>query len=380
MGSLHWQAGSGCSHRVCACGEQEGDVLRLARYLINSMLGAVLMVMLVLLVLGGLFSFIGEQGSIGVGRYSTFQALTYTIMGLPRFALDALPVGTLIGAMLGIGALAKSNEIVAMRAAGLSKLRMVIAAIIGGALVLCLALLVGEYVAPRLERLADERKAFAKYDDISFAGQGGAWVRDGNTLINVDSQSSDSQFGNLMMFELNDSMRVSVVGQAARATNSGGESWILSDYRESRFTDDRIASRLAATRELRSATSAGFLQLAVQQPAQMALQSLRTVIAYRRANLQDAGSYELAFWSRIARLAALLVAMVFAIPFGFGLLRSSGTGARVTLGLAIGLLYFFLQQIVENGAKIFALSPLLVAWIPTLLLAIAASVLLTRAR
>jgi lipopolysaccharide export system permease protein len=301
-------------------------------------------------------------------------------MGLPRFALDALPVGTLIGAMLGIGALAKSNEIVAMRAAGLSKLRMVIAAIIGGALVLCLALLVGEYVAPRLERLADERKAFAKYDDISFAGQGGAWVRDGNTLINVDSQSSDSQFGNLMMFELNDSMRVSVVGQAARATNSGGESWILSDYRESRFTDDRIASRLAATRELRSATSAGFLQLAVQQPAQMALQSLRTVIAYRRANLQDAGSYELAFWSRIARLAALLVAMVFAIPFGFGLLRSSGTGARVTLGLAIGLLYFFLQQIVENGAKIFALSPLLVAWIPTLLLAIAASVLLTRAR
>ena len=68
------------------------------------------------------------------------------------------------------------------------------------------------------------------------------------------------------------------------------------------------------------------------------------------------------------------------MPFGFGLLRSAGSGARMTLGLAIGIVYFFLQRLVASGAVVFSLSPLLLAWLPTLLLALAASILLWRVR
>jgi lipopolysaccharide export system permease protein len=355
-------------------------MLHMARYVVGTMIGSIAMVMVVLTVLGGLFTFIGEQDSIGVGHYDVLQALLYTAMNLPRFALESLPAGVLVGAMLGIGALARSNEITAMRAAGMSKPRLLGAALGGGVLVMAAALLVNEYVAPQLEQLGDQRKAFAKYQDISFAGQGGAWMRDGDSIINVASQTSAAQFGGLLAFHFRADGRIDAIGRAARASNAQSGRWQLSDYRETRFSGDNTPATQESARELLSPNSAGFLQLAVAGPSQMALQTLRAAIDYRRQNSLDISAYEFAFWSRVARTVALLVAMLFAIPFGYGLLRSSGSGARAALGLGIGLIYFFLQRIVESGTLVFGLDPLLLAWLPTLLLALAAGVLLWRAR
>ena len=355
-------------------------MLHMARYVVRSMIGSIVMVMAVLTVLGSLFTFIGEQDSIGVGRYDVFQALLYTALNAPRFALESLPAAVLVGAMLGIGALARSNEITAMRAAGMSKRRLVQAALGGGVLLVAVALLVNEYLAPQLEQLGDQRKAFAKYQNISFAGQGGAWMRDGDYIINVASQTSAAQFGDLLVFRFDGDHRIAAIGRAARASNELSGSWQVSDYRETRFVGDQTPASREPTRALASPNSTGFLQLAVAGPAQMALQTLRAAINYRRANGLDPSAYRFAFWSRVARTSALLVAMVFAIPFGYGLMRSAGSGARAALGLGIGLLYFFMQRIVESGAVVFGLDPLLLAWLPTLLLALAACTLLWRAR
>jgi lipopolysaccharide export system permease protein len=279
-----------------------------------------------------------------------------------------------------MGTLARNSEIVAMRAAGMSKSRMVVAALGGGMLVVALALLVGEYLAPGLEQLADQRKALAKYNDISFAVRGGAWLRDGNRIINVDSQSGALRFGGLTVFELGEGATLASVGHATHANNPGTGEWQLSDYRETRFERERVLSTRQASTTFATPNSGGFTQLAVVQPRQMSLTSLRMAIEYTHSNTLSASGYEFEFWSRMARTLALWVAMVFAVPFGFGLLRAAGTGARAALGLGIGLLYFFLQQIVGSAATLFALNPLMLAWVPTMLLIGAASFLLWRAR
>ena len=58
----------------------------LDRYLIRAILGSVLMVMAVLLVLGGLFLFIGQQDDIGVGGYTAAQAFIFVLLNLPQQA------------------------------------------------------------------------------------------------------------------------------------------------------------------------------------------------------------------------------------------------------------------------------------------------------
>jgi len=353
---------------------------RLDRYVAATLLGAIGLVMGVLLVLGGLFTFIDEQGSVGVGHYSMGEALIFSLLNLPRFALDAFPTGVLIGAMLGIGSLSRSHELTAMRSGGMSKWRLCGTLLGCGVLLLALGLAVGEFVAPRLEQLADERKALARFDNVSFAGAGGAWVRDGNRIINIAQRDGARDFGGMLIFELAGDNRLGVLAQAERASNDARKSWQLSNYAESRFSDEGVKGQREPAHRLDSAASAGFLQLANVQPPELALSSLYRVMRYLRGNDLDDRRYRLAFWSAVARSVALPVALLFALPFGFGAMRSAGSGARSSLGLAVALVYFFLQRMVESGAVAFRLDPLLLAGLPTLMLALVAGVMLARTR
>ena len=108
--------------------------------------------------------------------------------------------------------------------------------------------------------------------------------------------------------------------------------------------------------------------------------ALYRAIRYLRANELDARNYQLALWSGLARSLAIPFGVLFALPFGFGAMRSAGSGARSTLGLGIGLVYFFLQRTIDSGTVAFSLNPLVLAWVPTLLLGLAAAVLLVRTR
>ncbi|MGH8252837.1 MAG: LPS export ABC transporter permease LptG [Steroidobacteraceae bacterium] len=350
------------------------------RYVARTVLGAIALVMAVLLVLGALFNFIDQQASVGVGHYDMIEALAYSLLNLPRFALNAFPAGVLIGAMLGIGALARSHELTAVRSAGMSRWRLAATMLGCGLLLLVIGLVIGEFIAPRLEQYADERKAIARDGNVSLAGSGGAWVRDGNLVINIAERSSAVEFGGVMVFELSPDNRLISVAHADRADSGPGKSWQLGGYTESRFAGDTVSSQSDARRELHTAVSDTFLQMAVVQPSEMALAERLRAMRYLRANRQDYRPYSLAFWSGLARSAAIPLGVLFALPFGFGSMRSAGSGARTTLGLVIALVYFFLQRTVESGTVAFSLNPLLLAWVPTFLLGTAAMVLLLRTR
>jgi len=355
-------------------------VTLLDRYIARTLLSAVALVMGVLLILGMLFVFIGEQSDVGVGHYDMLDALIYSALSMPQFALEAFPAGALVGSLLGIGLLARGQEITVMRASGMSKLRLSASVLISAGLLIGIALLMGEFLAQPLAQLADERKAFAKYANISFAGAGGAWLRDGDTILNVQGRSSLAQFGGMLIFELTDDNRVAAVGRAQHAIAGGPQTWLLQDYSESRFVNDSVSSLSRAQRLLHTAAGADLLQLSVSDPGELALRALYRAIGYLRANGLDAKQYVFAFWARVARTAGILAALLFALPFGFGVLRSASLSARTSLGLTLGILYFFLQRLVESGTLVFNLNPLMLAWVPTALLAVAALLLIWRAR
>jgi lipopolysaccharide export system permease protein len=87
-----------------------------------------------------------------------------------------------------------------------------------------------------------------------------------------------------------------------------------------------------------------------------------------------------AFWSRIARTVAVAFTVLLAIPFVLGSLRTAGAGTRMLMGLVLGLGFFLLQRLIESGTVVFNLNPLLLAWMPTALLALVVLVLLARVR
>jgi lipopolysaccharide export system permease protein len=352
----------------------------LDRYIVRAILGTVLLVMTVLLLLGALFVFIDQQKDIGVGHYTALGALWYSLLNLPQLAYELLPITALIGSLLGLGTLARGSELTVMRATGMSVARLASIALFAGLVLVLFEVLLGEFIAPRLEATARAQKAFSKLNNVSFGGGGGAWVRDGDLLLNVAGQSSERQFGSMQIFELSPQHRLLAIGHAAHAAAGARGKWLLSDYRESRFEGDDVSARAPGQRLLASNVSAGFLGLAVEDPKQLTGRALWRLIRYFRTNSLDDREYVFAFWSRIARTVGVMFAVLLAIPFVLGSMRSAGAGTRMMLGLLIGIGLFLLQRLIESGTVVFNLNPVLLAWLPTALLTLVTLMLLMRVR
>lgn len=352
----------------------------LDRYVMRAVLGGVLVVMTVLMVLGALFVFIGQQDDIGVGNFTALNALWFTVLSLPQQVFELLPIATLIGTLIGVGSLARGSELTVMRSTGLSVWRIAGSVSLAGLLLVALGIAMGEYLAPPLQQMAKQQKAFAKFASVSFAGRGGAWVRDGNLIINVAQQSGVSEFDGMQLFELSPRHELLAMARAASATARADGGWDLSKFAESRFGEDGIAATLSERRKFDGTASAEFLGLTVAEPRQLETKVLRRLIDNLQRNGLDAQPQVFAYWSRIARTAAIFFAALLAVPFVFGSLRAAGAGARTVIGLLLGIGFFLAQQMLESGALVFDVNPAVLAWVPTAIMAFIGVTLIARTR
>jgi lipopolysaccharide export system permease protein len=332
------------------------------------------------LTLGGLFLFISQQDDIGVGSFSALDALLFVLLNLPSQAWELLPITGLIGALAGLGALARGSELTVMRASGLSVWRIAGAALLAGTALALVGLLLGEVIAPPLQQIAKQEKAFGKFANVSFAGSGGAWVRDGNLIVNVRQQTGDAEFGGMTVYQLGADRRLVSVGRAATAHADPDGRWVLTQFAESRFAPDSVAASRASRHAVASNVSADFLGIAATDPTQLPTATVYRLVRHLKANGLDNREAVFAFWSRIARTVAIVFAVLLAVPFVFGSLRSAGGGARTLLGLMIGIAFFLLQRMLESGALVFDLNPVLLAWVPAALFAAASLGLIARTR
>ncbi len=352
----------------------------LDRYVIRALLGGVFVVVAVLMTLGALFLFANQQDDIGVGSYSALDALWFVLFNLPQQVYEIMPIGTMIGALIGLGTLARGSELTVMRAAGISVWRIAGSVAMAGLMLIVLAVLCGEFLAPPLQDMATRQKAISKYSTISFSGRGGSWVRDGDLLINVMEQSGTGQFGSMRIFQLSPDHELQSVASAATAAVQPDGSWKLTQYAATKFGGVAIESEKTAGRAFTSTVGGNFLALTVREPRQLETRVLWGLIRHLKENGLDSGPQEFAFWSRIARTTAILFAALLAVPFVFGSLRSAGSGARTLIGVLIGVSFFFIQRMLESGAVVFDASPLVLAWFPTALLAATSTILIARTR
>ena len=352
----------------------------LDRYVIRAVLGGVLVVLAVLVTLGALFLFSGQQDDIGQGTYTTLDAFWFVVLNVPQQVYETMPIAVLIGALLGLGTLSRGSELTVMRAAGLSVWRITGSVAIAGITLVLFAVVCGEFLAPPLQAMAKQQKLLAKFSTITFAGRGGPWVRDGDLLINVSQQSGGGEFGGMRIFELTPDHDLKAVATATTATVQADGSWQLSHYASTTFGGERIESQHLGSRAFRSAVGGDFLALTVSSPRQLETRVLWNLIRHLEQNELDATEQIFAFWSRIARTTAILFATLLAVPFVFGSLRSAGAGARTMLGVLIGVLFFLVQRMLESGVVVFDASPVVLAWVPTTLLGSAALILIARTR
>lgn len=352
----------------------------LDRYIIGTILRGVGLVGAIVLVLGGLFLFMEQQDDIGVGRYTTADALLFVLLNLPQQVWELLPITALIGALLALGNLARGSELTVLRTAGLSPWRLARAVMLSGVLLMLFGFAMTEIVAPPAVQLARQAKAFAKFSNVDLGGSHESWARDGNVILTVERQTGKTQFGGMMLFELGPDNALRSIGRAVTARADGTGRWSLEPFAESRFEGDGVEAVRAPSRVITSKIGAEFLGIAASEPSQLSTLTLWRVISHLQDNGLDARESRYVMWSRLARIVAAFFSVLLAFPFVFGSLRSASTGSWIGTGLVLGLAFFMLQNLLESSVRVFGYSPLLFAWIPPALMAVVALTLIARLR
>ncbi len=238
----------------------------LDRYLYRTVLRLHAMAMAVLLTLGALFVFISQQSDIGVGSYSAGDAFLFTLLNLPQQAFELLPIGAMIGALMGLGNLASGSELVVTRASGVSVWRIAWPVGLAGLTLALIMYGIGEYAAPPLAQFAKREKTTDKLADVSFAGSSSAWVKDGNLILRVQTGEVDRAFGGVSVFELDGPTRLRSIQRAERISVADPGRWSLHNVATSRFGDDQVEGDTVGETTMRSTVNPEFLGLAATDP------------------------------------------------------------------------------------------------------------------
>ena len=343
-----------------------------------AVLGAVLLTWGFLVGLDACKAFVDEVGDVGTGTYTLSKAIAYTLLTVPRRGYQMFGSAALIGGLLGLGMLAASGELTALRAAGLSKLRICLSVILSLTILTFLIMLMGETIAPRGEQKAEALQMAAKAKDVSIGKSGSLWARDGTTVINAKHGRTRAgaagptvELQDVRVFEFTDAGQLRALSVAKTATHSAGE-WKLHNVRRTEFEGTKAVSTTQADTQWKSALDPDVLAVSMIHPEYLSVGDLARNIDYMRRNLQDASTYELAYWNRIFYPLNVLVLAFCAVPFAFGALRTGGLGKRLFIGMALAISYYFFQRAVVNLGPIYNFNLALANALPSCLLALAA--------
>jgi Predicted permeases len=142
------------------------------RYVMRAVAASILLILLVILALDFVFAYIAELED-AANDYQALEALIFMLYTLPRRLYDFLPLAAFMGVLIGLGQLANNSELVVIRAAGVSLARVTWSAMKPALVVVVISLVIGDFVAPVTERIAQSEKAVARYGGDSAAASRG---------------------------------------------------------------------------------------------------------------------------------------------------------------------------------------------------------------
>ena len=351
----------------------------LPRYFAREILGASLFVLASLLALFSFFDLIKELDDFGRGNYKLSVLLGYVALTLPTHAYVLLPAAGLIGTLFALARMSEHSEITVMRSSGLSLAQLAMHVGLAGLVLAVAALVLGEFVTPHTEERAKGMRLTAKSAIVAREFRSGFWVKDDKSFVNIQDVTPDTTLLNLRIYEFDAAFRLTSISRAEKGTYAGPNRWQLSNVELTRFEGERAVLQRLPQSTWTSVLTPDILSVLKIVPERMSALNLRAYIEHLRENRQNATRYEIAFWSKFFSPLAAVVMMILAIPFALQSSRAGGVGAKIVMGILIGLAFHFGNRLFSHMGLLNDWSPLLSAGAPVAIAACAAAAMLVRA-
>lgn len=317
-------------------------------------------------------------------NYSLINALSYILLKIPTSIYELLPFVALGGALIGLGILASNNELVVMQAAGVSVWRIVGSVLKPTLFIMLLSLVLGEFIAPPLEQLAQSDKAIQQSSNDSISSEQGTWRKLGNEYIHINAIAPGGEllYG-ITRYEIGSDRAIvaSSFAESGRFVERGDAGfWQLTNVRKSTFEPGSISAQEYLQEDWQIDLSPELLSVLLVEPDRQSISGLYRFAQFFDSQGLDSATYYLAFWKKLLQPLATLALVVLAISFVFGPLRESTMGFRVFVSLGIGLIFTIVQRLMEPASLLYGFSPLIAVLTPIFFCAVLGLYLMRRVR
>lgn len=319
-----------------------------------------------------LFDFIQKAaGYLGKYSPSARQLTSYYLMQIPFEIYQAVPIGALLASVVVMVVLARTGETTAMRAAGMSPMRIIAPIAMGGLLLSITSFILGEFVIPYTSRRAHYIKQVAIEGEDAGLSEGAYWVRTPSRTYNFKAynpaQQSLEQL-RVLTLSRDDFAPLNVLQAHSAFYLANSDTWVLT--RVNTFDFDRFKKMTRAAQYpylvMKLPVEPQNLKFDRRMPFELSLSEISTIVESGQQANADILSYRIAWHMKFAYpLAAFLISFL-GLRFGYRTERTGETVRGLFVALGLALSYWFILSISKAMCSSGTLHPFFAGWLANL--------------
>jgi len=307
----------------------------------------------------------------------------YAALRVPEIASFLIPFSVLLGTLLSLGKLERSNEILAFKAAGAPYYLVLVSFLPAVGLVGVMHFVMADQIVPlSVAKLISSNLYPDKQSKTTDGTLNDIWVQDGSTVVEAGSVTQrGSVLNSVILYQRGEDGNLQMVSKAATASfDRHQKDWILHDIWQSKILPDEAAQTTHINSQVWSTrlTPAEFSNL-VEQPQAMSLHKIWRLVSASQIGVRPTYFYETWLQKRIALPVGSVLMILLAAPVAQSLQRRDRSLASgIAIGFLLGFLYFITDGLVMSLGESGAVPPFFAAWLPPLLFASIGGIMLIR--
>jgi LPS export ABC transporter permease LptG len=332
------------------------------------------------------FDFFQLLGDMVRNHVAARVVVNYYRYLVPQIIFIMLPLSVLVATLVNFGLLAKTNQVTAIKSAGVSLYRISLPVIVAVAILSGGMFFLEDQYLPALNKQQDAlRNQIKGRPAQTYYRPDRQWIfGQSNRIFNYRFFDPDHNvFANLSVFEFDPStfqMQRRIYAKRA-FWEDHIQRWVLEDGWSRDFNGDRVVSYLpfsvAAFDELTEQPP--YFKKEVKTSEQMSALELRAYIKELSQSGFDVVRLSIQLYRKFSYPVIALIVGLIGIPFAFSMGRKGAlTGVALSIGIAI--IYWSSSSLFEALGNLHQLPPAVAAWSPDVLFGLGGTYLLLRIR
>ncbi|HYD47919.1 MAG TPA: LPS export ABC transporter permease LptG [Terriglobales bacterium] len=350
----------------------------ISRYLVREFFAVLLPTLAGLVSLYLLVDFLDRLDILLENDATLSASLRYFLFKIPLIVTQILPPAVLVAALISVGLMARNHEIIALRAAGISLWQSSTPLLAIGLLLSAAALLWNETAVPYFTHAFQDvnRIEIRKRGQRALLSERGVWYRGGAGFYNIDHFDSHAEvlYG-LTIFRVDGDFQIDNIIEIPSARWIDG-SWVF----ENGWSFSARAAAPSGRTMVEGASFALPETLADFKEVHLEAEELSYVDLHRRITRLssrgiDTSHYAVELNLKLAVPFAILALVWGGIPIAARVRRNPNLATTFAGGLVLGFGYWVLLGFTRSLGETQVLGPVLAAWAPNLIAALAGTAL-----